>query len=291
MYKKIDHALSQATYSFTQLGEDLQALEDTLTQSGLRVSGAGRFAEYKRCIERATSHREGHVGVNDEDRGVLYRAMIETHELCLIAEELGSGAEVPGWKEKTQIALGGKPVAGTQQHDHARDIQFELYLAAVARRSGFEVRLDEPDVICLDEGWGRIALAAKRIQSEGKIERHLRKASSQLEASGIPGLVAVDLTWAVADFGAAREGSSNESIGQSLHNEVQGYVGDQAEKYSQQIDPRWAYAILVHVVAPCVIDGARLGRNRVLRWLNFRESASQEGAAVLSFMKRLRWEG
>ncbi len=281
----------QSTSTFEQLAENLRSLTDRLTRHGLRMSVSGRFAEYERCIDRALSFSEGHVAVSDEDLVVLHRAMIETYELGLIVEELGGRPGVAGWKEKTQDVLGGRAVGGgANRHDLARDIQFELYIAALTRRAGFQVHLGEPDVLCFDEELGDLALAAKRIQSKRKIRKRIKEANKQLRDSGIPGFVAVDLTWAVPEFNAIRRGASNDSIGAALNADVRSYVEDNALMLLKEIDTRWTYALLVHVAAPCVVaKGPRLGNNRVLRLLNFCNPQSREEAMVLSFKNKLKW--
>lgn len=83
-----------------------------------------------------------------------------------------------------------------RQRSQGRDVQFELFVAAICRATQFEGFLfaepdAEPDVRC-DVAGVQIGIAAKRIKSESQVEKRIREAVSQIDKSGIPGIIAVE---------------------------------------------------------------------------------------------------
>jgi hypothetical protein len=74
-----------------------------------------------------------------------------------------------------------------------RDEQCELFVAAICAKAGLRPTFDEPDIRChfRDE---TIAVAVKRIKSLEAFEKHIKKAASQIDRTGLRGVIAVDLT-------------------------------------------------------------------------------------------------
>jgi hypothetical protein len=74
-----------------------------------------------------------------------------------------------------------------------RDREFELFIAAVARRAGIEVLLEEPDITLRTAGidW---SVAAKRLSSPKRVEQNIRKAAEQIQLAGRPGFAFLDVT-------------------------------------------------------------------------------------------------
>ncbi len=77
-----------------------------------------------------------------------------------------------------------------------RDAQLELYLAAICQNAGMlPVNVEEPDVTCfIDEV--KFGIAAKRIKSRKQARSHIRKATEQIQRSGYPGIIVLDLSFA-----------------------------------------------------------------------------------------------
>jgi hypothetical protein len=87
------------------------------------------------------------------------------------------------------------PSDGPQQSS-ARDFQFESFVAAVAELSGYRIRFDEPDMVVQNDIC-TFGIAAKRPRSSRTIEKNCRKAVRQIQQSGIPGIVALDVSLAL----------------------------------------------------------------------------------------------
>ena len=87
-----------------------------------------------------------------------------------------------------------------------RDSQFELYLAARARRAACVVkRVDPPDFLITPLaggacGLGQFGLAVKRAKSRSNIHKHISKGGKQLDRS-MPGLIAIDISMLINEEG------------------------------------------------------------------------------------------
>ncbi len=78
-----------------------------------------------------------------------------------------------------------------------RNTQFELYVAAVCQAAGFlPVDYQEPDVTCTIKG-AQFGVAAKRLMSVNQTKKRVPKAARQIEATGVPGVIALDTTLAL----------------------------------------------------------------------------------------------
>jgi hypothetical protein len=76
-----------------------------------------------------------------------------------------------------------------------RDAQCELHVAAICEKAGMAPELAEPDICCSVDGI-RYGIAVKRVKSESQIEKHIRKASRQIELAELPGHIAMDVSMA-----------------------------------------------------------------------------------------------
>lgn len=73
-----------------------------------------------------------------------------------------------------------------------RNWQHELYTAARLFRLGFKLRAHEPDLLLYD-GNQNLGIACKRVSSKKGVERNLRSGAAQIQASGIDGIVAIEV--------------------------------------------------------------------------------------------------
>ncbi len=80
-----------------------------------------------------------------------------------------------------------------------RDTQFELFIAAIAARTGLSVdRLGDGQADwLLDVSGKKWSLEAKRIKKLERMEKHIRKAGKQIVASNVGGVIAIDISLAV----------------------------------------------------------------------------------------------
>src|SRR5262249_19728527 len=152
-----------------------------------------RLAVYRRQLEFA--ERADRTQGADLVRmlPVLHQARHELEQLYLIVSELFRPPPLSKLDGPLQKLLAGHALPQSERHTISRDTQFELYIAAVFRRAGYEVQLEEPDVLVKVRGsW--VGIAAKRPKTPKKIERRLREGRKQIERLGKPGIVAIDVS-------------------------------------------------------------------------------------------------
>lgn len=103
----------------------------------------------------------------------------------------------------------------TVESTDARNAQFELYVAALLSIGGFRIRLEEPDIVT---SWRRVefGVACKRVQTENGFDKAMKSARRQIERSGRPGIIAVDLTPAVRRGGNDRVSTHGDPAGEYL---------------------------------------------------------------------------
>jgi hypothetical protein len=102
-------------------------------------------------------------------------------------------ATSPFTVEKLQTMMSG-PTTGDGRNPLPRNTQFELFVAAMLVLGSLEVKSGEPDLRLL---YGRelIGVAVKRLVSlsEDQVDRNFRDAISQIERSGLRGVIAVNV--------------------------------------------------------------------------------------------------
>jgi len=95
--------------------------------------------------------------------------------------------------DELKKVLGG-PLTQDLVPVEAKDIFYELEMAALWRACGFTVDLDEPDVVVSGNGLSdRLGVACKYPSSWGQIHEHLSKEYKQITRNGYEGLVAIGL--------------------------------------------------------------------------------------------------
>jgi hypothetical protein len=76
-----------------------------------------------------------------------------------------------------------------------RDVQTELYVAAVASKGKLNPKFEEPDLLC-ELAEQPLGVAVKRVKNKKRFEEHFRKAVSQIAKSGVRGIVIMDMSLA-----------------------------------------------------------------------------------------------
>jgi hypothetical protein len=119
-----------------------------------------------------------------------FRALVDSRMFTLIVEQL-----LPDLRDSDvrDLVSGNFDPARDKPGKRARDREFELFVAAVARRAGLAVRLGEPDII-LDVQASQWCIAAKRLSSSKRVRHNVDKAARQIFDAGRPGFVFLDVT-------------------------------------------------------------------------------------------------
>jgi hypothetical protein len=183
----------ESKYTYAELLRRIGALEALLHGLDITMHGASRVATYRRTLEKLDRMSGGQLP-STELREELFDLLLESDELARSISIVTESPPVPGWRPKVERALGGQPSARCQTESTiSRNTQFELLLAALMRRAGYQVQFGEPDLILHSKEGEALCIAAKRITSGAKFAARASEASKQIKRSGVEGLVAVSL--------------------------------------------------------------------------------------------------
>lgn len=170
--------------------------------------GAGRTSNYQSIVSYWTeSYRTASLEEGKKIFPSFVSSMLEIHDFVSVYKAF---KEVPAAKLGSIVAKLNKAVSGlinlkeeTPASATARNFLFEALVAARlhAPARGASAILDAPSDTGVLFGGSKIWVECKRVTSEGKIEKNVRKASSQLEevfkkkaGSGHRGMVALDVS-------------------------------------------------------------------------------------------------
>jgi hypothetical protein len=173
-----------------------QALHYLESRAGVRVPQTGR---HRKALGLLSSINSSGRELDLTDGQLMTRlqyANRDAWELFMIAYAASlrrKRSETPFTIERLQTMMSGSDV-GDGADPHPRNIQFELYVAAMLVLGGAEVRDGEPDLRML-YGSELVGVAVKRLSSltADQADRNFAKAVEQIERSGLRGLVAVNL--------------------------------------------------------------------------------------------------
>lgn len=175
----------------------LESSLDLLTQLQIRVPAHGR---HRRALARlAAANRAAELDrvlppTDREGLEFAHRTAWETVIICVAAFRYRRrSTTTPFTCERLHALMDGAETYGTER-SHARDIQFELFIAAQLVLGSLDVFDGEPD-LQFRYGPERVGVAAKRLASlePSQVRRNIKKAADQIAASGMRGWIALNL--------------------------------------------------------------------------------------------------
>ncbi len=167
----------------------------TLATHGLAVPPGSRLARFLLLNARFVAKELSPAGRGSLDEvNELLEGNRDFAELATIVEHLlpPEPPADPVLRRKLREVLGGAPLPSQDANPHARNTQFELYVAALFQRAGIPTLLREPDGI-ITAGSVRLGVAAKRPGGPKHVRRLVRDGAKQLRDVGLPGIVAISL--------------------------------------------------------------------------------------------------
>ena len=173
---------------FDQLLEDANSIILDLKTDGYRVSDSCRFSLFTRKLSSLIKNNYG-VGDQSFDLALLAEGVRDFLEIRAITKSHKVRTDN---RKEIQTLLGGASIPSSDQITHSRDLQYQLFLAAIFDLSGFFVEICEPDFIFKYET-ATYAVAAKRINSEQKLHARFSSAKKQLKKGSINGFIAFSL--------------------------------------------------------------------------------------------------
>jgi hypothetical protein len=135
-----------------------------------------------------------------QSKAAFENAYLEANELVRLHSDL-SNLNSAEFIRQIEFVVSGQEFRATTETDKARDFLFELSVAARFLRVGFVVSLSSiSDIVVKLENGAELHVECKRLKSEKRVEKNLRKAISQLEdriqhaPSGSLAMSALDFT-------------------------------------------------------------------------------------------------
>lgn len=185
-----------STNTFEQNLRDIHEVYAQFAQLGLATVSSSRINTYRGAFESLKRAKE-QGRLNLPLAVQVLHTLVEFAQLKTIVKAAVASLDRAAWdKQLRRLISGAGSPTPKSKHSPAHDFQFESYVAAVVELSGFSIRFAEPDVV-VQNGANSFGIAAKRPSSKRKIEKHCRKAANQISRSGLPGIVALDVSSAL----------------------------------------------------------------------------------------------
>lgn len=155
---------------------------------------AGNRLQRARALMEDVNSRRVVLTPDGEDLDRVTEAQWTILEQYIVTRALGRPSRTLRELQRRKIEemLSGTEVPETDQNHLARNIQFELYVAALLTMGDVPAVLAEPDIVFDYFGTPR-GLAAKRVRSLRQAVRRADEAAEQLAANGLQGFVVVNV--------------------------------------------------------------------------------------------------
>jgi hypothetical protein len=234
---------------------------------GIATLGSSRIRAYRDAFLALKAASEQKDRLQQGAAEKILQTLVEFQRLRTIIKAVRSSAQRGVWQERLRPLVSGSAFPAQESDSSpARDYQFESYIAAVSELSGYRITFDEPDVI-VEGGGHRFGIAAKRPRSSRAIKKNCRKAVHQIEVSGIPGMVALDLSTALYSNACI---NANDMAGVALFVETAAnrFLADNYEGLKSLCHENLVFAVLVSVQLPALSFGHPLGTQVITgtRW-------------------------
>lgn len=197
------------TTTFTDILLGLEEFFELCKALDLRVE-AGRFGIYRSRIDQLIHEIKRLQG--GKDTMTIYRKLATElpRYLVALAESQEVGGFVPFLRARPaeevipsiRRVIAGPELPSEEEHssNQARNIQFELFLAATLWQCGVQVELAEPDLRC-KIGDLTILFACKRLFAQNRLNKRINEATKQLRRNleSLPpktsaGIIAISLS-------------------------------------------------------------------------------------------------
>lgn len=188
--------IERFTYnSFNENLREIQEIYEQFERLGVPTVPSSRINAYRAAFKSLKRAVEENRRPDLSLAAMMLHAMVEREQLKIIVRAAAASTDRAAWDEQLRRLVSGMsiPTPGSK-HSPAHDFQFETYVAAVAELSGYKVSFAEPDVI-VRNGTRVFGIAAKRPRSKRRIEKNCRKAANQIRQSGMPGIIALDVSF------------------------------------------------------------------------------------------------
>lgn len=235
-------------HSWEELAADADKSIAKMQRFGIQVNEASRFISYRRILKGIAEH-DRDATRSATDISLAHQAVFEVQELVRILDSIERTASQASWLKKLEVAVNGPPLIEDERRTSiARDTQFELSIASSVAAGGLGVQLGEPDML-FRSGASQAGIAAKRVTSESQLHKRIRQAATQVDGSGKPGFICLDLSL----IAHPREGFLQVAIPTQAAVRVKADADSLCYKCREELlkmhnrTRRYVIAVLVHV--------------------------------------------
>lgn len=167
---------------------------ERLAEFGIPFPAGNRLQRAKALLEDVNARRVVLIPDDDSLLDRVAEAQWTIVEQYIVARALGPPGRSlsPLMTQKLEEMLSGTDSSEVDLNPLARNIQFEMYVAATLTMGDITVHLAEPDLV-FDYFGARCGLAVKRVRSLRQAPRRADEAADQLVAAGLRGMVAVNV--------------------------------------------------------------------------------------------------
>jgi hypothetical protein len=163
---------------------------DTIEAAGVRVPPSSRLWRMHRLLH------SGHTIIQPDhpEYEIALEAERDLQLLGFVFDQCASAPPTPGYIERLEKLVDDSVLPqDNRTKSPGRDAGFELYIGGVCTAAQlFPVSWEEPDVTCVWDGV-KYGFAAKRIKSINSLEDRIGGAVDQIQRSGLPGIIVLDV--------------------------------------------------------------------------------------------------
>jgi hypothetical protein len=209
-------------------------------------------------------------------------------ELYFIVETLGKS-----YSEKLRLeltrAFHGARLPSSDKRTEARNIQFQLYLTAWLKHSGFEAYLEEPDIQFSHDGicYG---IAAKRLSSPRQVEKRVREAVHQLERLQLKGFVALSVERLLGTQENRVVAKNVQGLDEAAKELLHRILRKHAAKIQPLLVAPWTLGLITNLSLPALMamEPGNIGTTSALFWLPRSDDDDVSRRLVESISMRIR---
>lgn len=268
--------------------QDVYAQFETL---GIPTVGSSRIKAYRDVFISLDRARQRKGQLTQKLAEKVLHTIVEFAQLQTILKAARTSNEQESWQCQLRKLISG-PGFSTKESKHsaARDFQFECLVAAISELSTYFIQFNEPDVL-VKKNNKVFGIAAKRIQSLRKVEANCRKGAQQVIKSGIPGVIALDLSFALYPNQCINTNALEGAL-RFVEIAANKFVADHYKKLETLCRDQMVLGVLVNLQLPVLNFGHEAGPQlaTAVRWtlVPFCSSGDERLGWILQFADSCR---
>jgi len=212
-----------------------------------RLDGANKRSVLKQIRPRLIQGKWNHPYQDS------FRALVDSRMFIEIVEQFLQDLSP---SDLHDLVSGNLNPSDDKSDSRARDREFELFIAAICRRSGMKTWLGEPDVL-FELGPTICSVAAKRLNSTKQVEKNITKAERQIARAGYPGFIVVDVTRILDPTSVLVTHWRNAD--QTVGGHLLAFTNTEHYQSFQRERDRLVCGIILRTVFPLISQGFRYG--------------------------------